>query len=126
MNNKNWYGRKIGIITGFLFMMFSVVANAENPGGDGSEELTNPLGVGSIGELLTLVLGMVVYLGTPVVTIAIIYSGFKFLWARGSASELETAKKNLWYVLIGAAIILGAQALRIVIEGTINDIKSGL
>ena len=94
--------------------------------GDGVKKLQNPTTIGSIQELLTAILSFVVALGAPIVTLAIIYAGFKFVAARGNSTKLEEAKTYLVYVLVGAAIILGAFVLKDVISGTVSKIQADL
>jgi hypothetical protein len=112
----------------YLIPSFFIYADshiAPTPPPPGGSTIVNPIGYSSIDDLLTAILNFVVQLGTPVVTIAIIYVGFKFVAARGNSQKIEEAKSNLWYVLIGSAIILGAFVLRAVITGTVSQIKSG-
>jgi len=85
--------------------------------------IDNPIGASSITALLSDILAIVVRVGTPVVVLAIIYAGFKFVAARGNSEKIDEAKRTLLYVVIGAAIILGAEILKEVIEGTVASIK---
>jgi len=59
-------------------------------------------------------------LGIPIVALAIVYSGFLFVFARGNTEKLTSAKKTLMYTLIGAAILLGSWAIAKLISTTVN------
>lgn len=90
--------------------------------------LTNPIrGVDTIYELVTLVLNnIVIPIGSVVVIIMIIYSGFLFVTARGNPDKIEDAKRTLLYVVIGSAILLGASVISLAIGGTLCQISPTL
>jgi len=88
--------------------------------------LTNPLAGGGINDIPTLVarlLTIIVTIGVPLIALAIIYAGFKFVTAQGNPEKLEEAKKNLLWIIVGAAILLSAYAIAQGIEATISDIR---
>ncbi len=85
--------------------------------------LENPLReINSIQEFVTAFLKAVMYVGFPVAVLFVVYSGFLFVFAQGNSTELEKAKKNFFYTIIGVALFLGALALAKLIEGTINQL----
>jgi len=104
----------------FLLPMF---LNAATPGpgtGDPVPGIPNPIKSDTIEELLAAVLDIIVRIGTPIIVLAFIYSGFKFVEARGNPAKLEIAKKALTYTAIGAAVLLGASALGTLIGSTVK------
>ncbi|MCK4918578.1 MAG: TrbC/VirB2 family protein [Candidatus Pacebacteria bacterium] len=105
-------------ILGVLFLPFSLRATT-------NVVLDNPIGGTSstLAGFIDSILDVVVTIATPIAILAIIYSGFLFVKAQGNSSELEKAKKTLMWVLVGVAVLLGAQLLASVIEGTINNLK---
>ena len=81
---------------------------------------------GNINDIPTLVerlLGIVLTIGVPLIVLAIIYAGFKFVTAQGKPDKLEEAKKTFLWILVGAAILLSAYAIAQGIEATISDIR---
>jgi hypothetical protein len=60
----------------------------------------------------------------PIIALAIIYSGFLFVAARGNAEELKKAKSTLVYTLIGAALLLGCLVIANAIKGTVDTITN--
>lgn len=85
--------------------------------------LDNPLkGADSVDSFFQKVLRMIVYLLTPIIVIMFIYSGLRFVMAQGNEEQLATAKKALLYAIIGAAIIIGAEALSRAIGETIRQL----
>jgi len=88
--------------------------------------LDNPLGsnTGDLNTFLANILDAIVLLLTPVVTIMLLYSGFMFVTARGNKETLGTAKSALLYTLIGAAIVLGAKGLALVLQNTVKNLAS--
>lgn len=69
------------------------------------------------------VLRAVLLIGIPIVTLAIIYTGFLFVTAQGNSEKLKVAKKALVYTLVGAALLLGSLVITDAIQGTVDDIK---
>lgn len=88
-------------------------------------KLVNPLGsTKTLPELIDGILRIVLTIGIPLIALMIIYSGFKFVMAQGNSKELEDARRNLLYVLIGAGILLGAYVIAEAVVGTINAIRT--
>lgn len=89
-------------------------------------KLTNPIKAANLLELVKAIFDFVWKLGIPVIALFIIYAGFKFVAARGNPGELEKAKKLIYGVLIGAAIVLGAWVLASAIGSTIQKLQSAV
>ncbi|MBU0611820.1 pilin [Patescibacteria group bacterium] len=85
----------------------------------GSVKIVNPIKVDSIYGLIKVILEGVIKIGIPIVALAIIYSGFLFVAARGKPEELKKAKNALLYTIIGAAILLGSWAIAQLISDTV-------
>lgn len=121
----NYIKKGVVVVSVFLFLVllpFITSAQVIVPTGDGTNSgtINNPLpAIKSIPEFIKIILEFVIKIGIPIVALAIIYSGFLFVSARGKPSELETAKRSLMYTLIGAAILLGAWAIAIMISETV-------
>lgn len=65
-----------------------------------------PTLIGNIStEIITVVL--------PLAVIGIVYAGFRFITASasGNPGEIEKAKKMLLWIIVGAAIVVGASVL---------------
>jgi hypothetical protein len=90
--------------------------------GDGYNTLQNPLGVSSLCQLIGLLLKAVIAIGIPIAVLFIVYAGFKFILARGSPTELSEARSNLFNVIIGIAIFLGASIIANVIIATLHQL----
>ncbi len=85
--------------------------------------LDNPIAVNSIPEFVEKVLRIVLKIGTPIVALAIIYTGYLFIAAQGKPEEITKAKKSLMYTLIGALILLGAYVIAETVVGTVAAIR---
>ncbi|MFZ3011717.1 MAG: TrbC/VirB2 family protein [Minisyncoccia bacterium] len=100
----------------------SLVADVDGTPSDQSGKIINPLensGINSIPALIEKVLEGVLKIGIPIVALAIIYSGFLFVFARGNSEKLGKAKDSLLYTIIGAAILLGSWAIAKMISSTV-------
>lgn len=127
----------------FLFTVFSKIALAHTEAGGSTppsgteaggtsssssmnfETLNNPLeggGIDSIPSLVQSLLEIVLSIGVPIIAIAIIYTGFKFIAAQGSSTKLKEAKDMLLYVIIGSGILLAAYVIAESIGATVNAI----
>lgn len=111
-----------GIKATLLFFWWTpLLTLASGVDGDGfkSVVLANPLKVGSIQELLVAVINIVMVLMVPIIVFFIIYAGFKYVMARGNASQVEEASQSLLYAIIGGVLILGAFAIANIIRSIV-------
>ncbi len=89
-------------------------------------ELQNPLGFNSLAEFLRRLLGLIIMIGYPVIVLFIVYIGFQYIQAQGNPEKLKTVHKNFLWALVGALIVLGAQALAIAIQATVTQLSQGV
>lgn len=92
----------------------------QSTGGGGS--LSNPLKFDNLQDFLAATLDAIAQIALPFVVLAVIYSGFLFVTARGNEDKLNKAKTAFFWTVIGALIVLGASAISAVIEGTITQL----
>jgi len=86
--------------------------------------LENPLkGIGSIPELIEVILKIVFKIGSWVLAMFIIYVGYMFVAAKGKPEDIQKAKEALKYTLIGGAILLGAFVIAEAIVGTVTALQ---
>jgi hypothetical protein len=82
---------------------------------------TNPLGnVTSIDQLILNIARLAMKIGLPIAAIFIIYSGLKFVTARGNEQKLAEARKTFYWAVIGAGILVGAYTISSAIEEIIK------
>lgn len=92
-------------------------------------KIENPLGVNgpqTIPDFIKKLIEIVLYVGIPIIALAIIYTGFLFVQAQGNSEELTKAKNALMYTLIGGALLLGAFIIAQAIGSTVDEIKKGV
>ncbi len=114
------------LFLGFMFMTPVVsLAQSNNPSGTmNGAKIETPRGVESRDGFIKIILEGVVKIGIPLIVLAIVYSGFLFVFARGNETKLKEAKNALAYTLIGAAVVLGSWTLAILISETVIKIGS--
>lgn len=84
--------------------------------------LESPLkNIGSIDDLLVAILNILIILMIPIIVFFIILAGFKYVTARGNASQVEDATRSLTYAIIGGVLILGAVALSQIIANVVQS-----
>lgn len=103
------------------FLLLINVAHATDPVTISSVELDNPLTVTSIEGLLVAILNILVVLMIPIIVFFIILAGFKYVTARGNATQIQDATRALMYAIIGGVLVLGASAISEVIKSTVES-----
>ncbi|MBI5003638.1 hypothetical protein HZC00_00915 [Candidatus Kaiserbacteria bacterium] len=63
-----------------------------------------------------------VMIALPIISLFIVYTGFLFVKARGKPTELATAKRAFFYVMIGAVLILAAWLIANLIGNTVSQL----
>ena len=84
-----------------------------------SGKICNPIDADSLSGLLKTILEGALKIGMPLIALAVIYSGFLFVSARGNPEKLTKAKDALLWTLVGAAILLGSWAIAELISETV-------
>lgn len=86
--------------------------------------LDNPLNsnFSSIPTFLAGALKVLVMVALPIISLFIVYAGFKFLTAQGNPGKLSEARENFFYVVIGTILILGAWVIATLIGGTVSQL----
>src|SRR3989344_919721 len=99
----------------------------QTPGSCGcTSGLCNPLKFCSISAFIAALLRIVATIAFPIIVLFMIYAGFLFVSARGNPDKLTEAKRIFLWTLIGALIILGAEAISIAIQRTVKDIQGNV
>ncbi len=89
-------------------------------------QITNPIQVPSLRQLLIEIIDVVIMLSVPIVVIAVVYAGFLFVTAGGNDQKLIQAKKIIFWSLLGALILFGARVIADVVCNTIQEIDPTL
>lgn len=87
--------------------------------------IKNPLGVDDVNGLITRIMRLVFLVGSLIVVFFIIFSGYKFVIAKGNPGDLEKAKNMFYATVIGGAILLGADIIANVIITTVKNTATG-
>lgn len=88
------------------------------------QKLDNPLKYSDLNSLLTAVLEALIQIGRILLTLAIVWVGFRFVAARGNEEAIRSARTALMWTVIGGLILLGATAIQAVITSTVGAITS--
>lgn len=68
-------------------------------------------------------LNVIMVFAVPLIVFMIIYAGFTYVMGRGNPGEVQKASRALLYAVIGGVIILGANIILAVIQGTVDAFK---
>lgn len=119
---KSIYKKIFPYLLLFIFILtpiFSFADTINNASLIKEGKITNPISYNNINDFIKAILQGAIKIGIPIIALAIIYSGFLFVSARGNSEKLSEAKNALLYTCIGAAILLGAWAIAQLISETI-------
>lgn len=87
--------------------------------------LQNPLNknISSVGDLIQAVIEVVTYLFIIFAVLMFIYVGFQYVTnaAQGNAKKIEELHKQLLWLVVGVAVVIGA---RVIIQVVINTISA--
>ena len=104
-------------ISSFIFVVPAIIFAQSVP------TIQNPLGSSNtdVTVLLQRIMDLVTKVGAVIVVFFVIYSGYKFVAARGNEGEVTKAKEMFYFTVIGAAILLGAGVIAKVVVGTVES-----
>jgi hypothetical protein len=130
MNQKTLRSiRHIVYFIPIFLLLLVIVTHADNPSqgpynAPCTDCLNTPLSpsLSSIPKFLSAALEAMVRIALPIITVFVVYSGFLFVTAQGNQSKLEDAKRNFFYVVLGALLILSAWILANLIGGTVTQV----
>ena len=112
---------KFNNVIALLFCFFAplIVRASESDG----FVFKNPISKGDdIYVLIKSLLDVVVKVGTYIVIVMVIYSGFLFVKAQGNESAISEAKNTFLWTVIGGVVLIGASVL----AGVVCNTAAGL
>ncbi len=71
-------------------------------------------------NFLNSILKLAIQIGAVVVVLMLVYVGFLFVVAQGEPAKITAARSALLWTVIGALVLLGAQAIASGIQATIQ------
>lgn len=114
---KKYISISTAYILAYFFPLF--FASAQTPT---IIKFQNPIKSQSVASVLKSFFDILVQIGAVAVTLSIVYSGFLFVVARGNPEQLKQAKTTLFWTIIGAMILLGAQVIAVIIQNSIEKL----
>ncbi len=85
-----------------------------------STKLVNPIQASNIQTFLLKIIDVLLIFAIPIIILFIMYAGYLFVVARGVPAKIEEARSALLWAVIGGVIVLGANVIFAVINGTIK------
>ena len=87
-------------------------------------QLQDPLGNITLYNFLFTILNAVIYILFPVIILMLVYTGFLFVAAQGNPAKIQEARKALVWTIIGALVLLGAKAIALAVQATVDDLTA--
>jgi hypothetical protein len=84
--------------------------------------LCNPIGTTSVAQFLANLLRLVAQIAFPIIVLFLVYIGFLFVSSQGNPEKLKEARNYFFWALVGALLVLGAQALSMAIKATVDQL----
>jgi hypothetical protein len=118
--NMLFVSSKIVALTFVWFFWIVMPVAAQQQG----RRLESPLdsNISTIPQFIEGFLRAIVIIALPLITIFIVYAGFKYIAARGNSGKISEAHENFKWVVIGAILILSAWILATLIGGTVSQL----
>lgn len=82
--------------------------------------IPNPIGVDTFEELLNVLINFIFWVGIAIAPVVFIIAGFLYVISAGNAQKVETAKKMMWYTVIGLVVLLLAKGIVAVIKSVLG------
>ncbi|MCA9355864.1 hypothetical protein KC865_04960 [Candidatus Kaiserbacteria bacterium] len=84
---------------------------------------SNPLTFKNIPDLIMAIVNVFVIVLIPIVVFFLIWGGFLYATARGNAEQIQKAGRALLYGVIGGVIIIGAEAIMVIVKSIVTGFK---
>lgn len=98
----------------------SSVLTPASTGGSSFVTIKNPLGEQTITGFFLDILSVILIFALPLIVFFIILAGFQYVLAQGNPEKITKATRALLYAIIGGLLILGANIILAVIQGTVD------
>lgn len=82
--------------------------------------IPNPLGANTITELIDNIATWLLGIGLTISTIIIIWAAIVFMTSGGNSERVTTARKTLWYAIIGIVVLLLAKGVTSIIQNFLS------
>lgn len=101
-------------------------SQGDDPDGDGDGCPDNfnllPDDACTLDGLIRILIGLVVQIGTILLVLALVWTGFLFIQAQGNEEQLRSARSALLWTVLGGLLLLAAQALHMVISQAVSTL----
>lgn len=84
--------------------------------------LTNPIRTTDLYQFLQTLLRLVAQIAFPVIVLWMVYIGFLFIAAQGKPDKIKEARNYFFWAVVGALLVLGAYALSLAIQATVDQL----
>lgn len=79
--------------------------------------LINPLEANDLVTLIDQIATWLLTIGLTISTLVIIWSALQFMVSGGSEKRVESARKTIWWAVVGIVVLLLAKGITLIIAG---------
>lgn len=107
------------LIPAVLVPSIAFAAFCSTGGGSG---LSNPICTTNLSVFLANLLKLVAQIAFPIIVLFLVYVGFLFVSSQGNPEKIKEARNYFMWAVVGALLVLGAQALSMAIKATVDQL----
>lgn len=113
------------VYSGLSFFQTSALAQGGAADGGGCSEgsICNPLSADDIPGFIMQIIEVLLVFAVPLIVLYIMYAGYLFVTAQGNEEQISHAKSALLYALVGGVLVLGANLIIEVVQGTVDALQ---
>ena len=121
-------GTLYGVVSSFQNQVFAGhVAGHSVVQGNGlgcaDGKICNPLSAEDIPAFILQIIEILLVFAVPLIVLYIMYAGYLFVTAQGNQEQVTNAKNALLYAILGGVLVLGANLIIDVIQGTVDALQ---
>ena len=87
-----------------------------NQGNGGNLVLTNPIGCGTFGCVVTNVINFLITIAIPLCAIMVLIGGFQMITSAGNPEKFKSGRNTILYAVAGFAVVLLAKGVSVGIQ----------
>lgn len=107
---------------GLPMLLVPVLASAAQLGCSNGTGLSNPICTTDLTTFLAKLLELVALIAFPIIVLFMVYIGFLFVTSQGNPEKIKEAREYFVWAIVGALLILGAEALSLAIKATVGEL----
>lgn len=107
---------------GLPLLFVPLAVSAAQLGCGAGSGLSNPICTTDLSTFLAKLLDLIAMIAFPIIVLFLVYIGFLFVTSQGNPEKIKEAREYFVWAIVGALLILGAEALSLAIKATVGQL----